>query len=353
MNLGVFLSPGESFRQMKKTGQDQRFVESYIKPYSKHFGKVYIFSYKDEDFDLPSNTFIVANKTGFPRLIYAFLLPLLHFKKIGECDVVRGFGLASSLSSILLTKPFVFNWAYDYLEFVKLQNKIIYVPAYFFLEIIAFLKAKKVFIATKSKFDKLKGAKYVYLPNGVDANLFTHDRVLGSGMVYVGRLEKQKNLFSLLNAISLLPVFLRKVTFIGSGSQKESLKKYARQKRIKLTIIPPVLNSQLPGYLSRFSIFVLPSFAEGSPKALQEAMSLGLVPVVNDFKTAKEVITDKKDGFIINFSEDQFAKHIQLLLGDKKLREQMSKEAALKISNNFDIRLLVQKEIEIFKEVAA
>src|SRR3990167_7015134 len=214
MNLGIFLSPGESISSMKKTGQDVRFIELYLKIYAKKFKKVYLFSYVAEKPKLPKNIILVSNKTRLPRLVYALLLSFVNKQALQKCDVIRGFGLASSLSAILTDRPFVFNWAYAYIHSVKIEKRFWYIPLYLLLEKIAFLKAKKLFIATVEKFKKCEGKKFIYLPNAVDITLFKESTTLGNGVVFVGRLEKQKNLFFLIDAISKLEK--PDITFIGA-----------------------------------------------------------------------------------------------------------------------------------------
>lgn len=352
MNIGVFLGIGESFEQMFKSGQKDRFIEYYLSAYSKDFGKVYIFSYEAEILKISKKVIVVPNKFHIHRYIYAIFIPIIYRKYIKDCHVVRGFGLTSALSSLLLTKPFVFNWAYDYTQFLLVDKKYILIPAFKLLEALAFLRANKVLIATKSKLNKLKGSKYVYSPNGVDLKRLSPKKTNGKGLVFVGRFEKQKNLFFLLDSVSLLPTKLRSITFIGSGSQKKTLKRYAAKRKVKLTIIPPMPNSDLPKLLNRFSIFTLPSFAEGVPKVLLEAMALGLVPVVTEFATAKEVIKDGFDGCITPFDKKFYAQRIKILFEDHKMRKQISQNAKLKIKDRFNLQKVITKEIEVLKEVA-
>lgn len=353
MNLGIFLGVGESLGQMEKSGQKDRFVNQYLKTYAKEFDKVYLFSYGNETYDLPKNITLVPNKSGLHRYLYALLLPFTSSKQVADCDVIRGFGLASAVSSFLLTKPFVFNWAYDYQQFIKLQNKTFYSPVYFILEKFAFAKAKKVFIATKSKFDKLNGSKYIYLPNGVDLKIFKPIKPNGEGLVFVGRFEKQKNLFCLIDAISALSQGDRAITFVGSGSQENELKKYAREKGVSLKILSPVANNQLPKILSQYSIFTLPSFSEGSPKVLLEAMAAGLAPVVTSFATAGDIVQDGINGCITGYDVEEYSAKLELLLKDAGLIKKIQDNARQTIIKNFNFENLIAEEIKILKEAAS
>lgn len=351
MNLGIFLGIGESLSQMEKSGQTERFINSYLTRYAKNFKSIYLFSYADESYKLPKNVILVTNKYHIHRYLYAFLLPIVNLRQILECNVFRGFGLTSTVPAFFTFKPFVFNWAYDYIQSLKIERKYLLIPMFKILEVLAFLRASRVFVATKIKLKKLSGQKYAFLPNGVDLKIFKKQSSQKKGLVFVGRFERQKNLFFLIDAVSKLPQNYKKITFIGRGSQEGKLEKYALKNGVTLKIMPPVSNFKLPRLLSQFSIFTLPSFVEGSPKVLLEAMATGLVPVVTNFLTAKEVIKDEKDGFITNFDEKDFASKIKLLLSDEILYKRMSQNAVLKIKKEFDQNILIEKEISVLKNV--
>ena len=65
MILGIFLSPGDSFENMSKSGQDDRFKRFYILKYSKNFSEVFVFSYANESIDgLPSNVKVIPNSNN-------------------------------------------------------------------------------------------------------------------------------------------------------------------------------------------------------------------------------------------------------------------------------------------------
>lgn len=353
MNIGIFLGVGESSKQMSKSGQMDRFINFYLKTYSRNFDRVFVFSYDNESYKLPNNIILIHNTYHLHRYLYAIFLPIINSKYLKDCNVVRGFGLSSSVSSFFLNKPFIFNWAYDYTQFLKIDKKYFLIPIFKLLERLAFIRANKVLVATKQKLNKVKGQKFIYSSNGVDVNIFNPKKINGKGLIFVGRFEEQKNLFFLLDSVSLLPAKLRFITFVGSGSQEKALKRYAAKKKVKLIIIPPMPNSDLPKLLNHFSIFTLPSFAEGIPKVLLEAMASGLVPVVTEFPTAKEVIKDGLDGYITPFDKYIYTQRLQILLEDDSLRSKISKKSKLKIENKFNLQHVITNEIKVLKEVAS
>ncbi len=351
MTLGIFLQPGESFKMMSKSGQDVRLIDVYIKSYLKKFENIYIFSYENERYKLPKNVYLVPNPTKLHRLLYAMLLPILQKKYVDKCDVVRGLGFASSLSAFFMQKPFVVNWAYDYYSFVLADKKYIYLPLYFILEKLTFLRSKKVFIATRSKMDKLNNQKFIYLPNGVDLSIFKPTKKNGFGLIFIGRLEPQKNLSFLFEAMSKIPDKFKKLTIIGRGSQKDLIIKLAKEKNVKLNLIEQVPNTKLSKIMKDYSIFLLPSLNEGIPKVLIEAMSMGLVPIVTNFPTAREVINNNIDGFITGYNHKVYAQKIEILLTDNELYNKMSQNAREKIEQEFNQDILIKREIKVLQSV--
>ncbi len=352
MNLGIFLGIGESLKQMEKSGQKDRFISLYLAKYAKDFDKVYLFSYENESCSLPANVFIVSKKSSIHRYLYSLLIPIISHKQVNNCDIIRGFGLTSAVPALLTSKPFIFNWPYNYIEFLKIEKKYFLISIYYVLEKIAFMRAKIVLVATKQKLNNLTGDKFIYLPNGVDLAVFKSKGTLGKGIVFIGRLEKQKNLIFLLDAVSKLPRKLRLITFFGSGSQEPILKEYAILKKVSLNIQSPVNNVELPRVLRKFSIFALPSLAEGNPKVLLEAMATGLVPVVTNFITAREVVKNSQNGFITNYETIEFSNKLKMLSENSELGKKMSRNAVRTISENFNIDKLIAKEVSLIKDAA-
>ena len=128
MILGIFLSSGESFKTMAKSGQDIRYKEFYLKKFSKNFKEIIIFSYANETVGgLPKNVIVVPNKYKIHRFLYMFLLPFINLEKIFKCDGFRVYHLLGTIPSILtkifFNKPYIFNYSYNYGEFAKIEKK--------------------------------------------------------------------------------------------------------------------------------------------------------------------------------------------------------------------------------------
>ena len=396
MNLGVILAIGESLGDLKSKGQLKRLLDYNIKRYSQAFDQVFIFSYDNEkNFKLPRNCKLVANTLGIHRYLYSILMPIICHKEIIKCDVLRGLqlsgGIPAAIGRIIYGKRFVINYGYDYSKFAKIEGKTL---QSFFYELIQkpILSFADTVIVTSVEVTKIlvkiiDKSKIIYIPNGVDLNLFrasenpkfqTGDeqesakrrkrepRLSGRGnlfrsinhkpigdtlnILYVGRLEVQKNLSVLINALALIKKS-HKLTFFGQGTQKKELIRLASKLKVPLVIKPPVEYSKLPKVLSTADIFVLPSQEEGSPKILLEAMACQKAVVGSNVKGIKEIIINNYNGLLANADPKSIAVAIKKL-ENKNLRKQLGENARKHIIKNYEIHSLLDKEVEMLKNAA-
>jgi len=168
-------------------------------------------------------------------------------------------------------------------------------------------------------------------------------------LCFVGRLDKQKNLFNLLKAIKNIPNI--KLIIIGEGEQKEKLKRYAQDECLKIDFLGRIPNEKIPIELNKSDIFVFPSLYEGNPKALLEAMACGLPVIASNVEGIKELIYHKKNGYLCDTSADSIRQSILEVLGTQSLKKKMGYEARLFIEKNCCLKSLINREISILKDL--
>lgn len=357
MILGIFLAVGDSFSNMAKVGQDVLFKQSYLKEFAKEFSKIYIFSYEDEKvIGLPNNIEVIPNKYKFHRYIYGVLLPILNFRVIIQCTFIRAYHLSGTIPAIItrlfFSKPFTFNYAYDYWQFAKIDNKFLQAILFSILKQWAFLFSSRIFAANKTILQEINTKKTIYLPNGVDINTFkplnnkkTNNKIL---LLSVGRLEKQKNYINLIKALRGIDIDL---LIIGRGSLKQKILDVAKKEKVSLRIIDKVKNSDMPKIYNEADLFILPSLAEGHPKVLLEACACGLPVIATRIKGVVDIIRNKKNGILIQQNNYSIARAIKLLMSDKKLANRLSKNAQALMEAKFNLKHLIKKEIQTIKSM--
>lgn len=155
-------------------------------------------------------------------------------------------------------------------------------------------------------------------------------------LIYIGRLEPQKNLGMLLHIVRSLKIRnpTLKVCVVGTGSLEDHL----RQKAGELYITQEVdfvgrQDNVLP-FLKRSQIFILTSFYEGMPVALLEAKALGIPAVISNYPGAKEVVKNGKDGYICR-TKEEFVERTSSLISNDNLREQLGRFARKRVKQEF------------------
>jgi N,N'-diacetylbacillosaminyl-diphospho-undecaprenol alpha-1,3-N-acetylgalactosaminyltransferase len=104
--------------------------------------------------------------------------------------------------------------------------------------------------------------------------------------------------------------------------------------------------------ISICDIFVLPSYREGVPRTLLEAASMQKAIVTTNATGCKEVVEDNVNGLLVPIKDYKtLAKKIDILVNDKDLREKFAKNGRIKAINEFDIKVVVKKYMEVYKEL--
>lgn len=82
-------------------------------------------------------------------------------------------------------------------------------------------------------------------------------------------------------------------------------------------------------YYKKASVFMMTSRSESWGLTLTEAQQMGVVPIAFDtYASLREIITDDENGVVIEESDiDSYVNRMKILMSDKKLRQQMAKQA--------------------------
>jgi len=202
------------------------------------------------------------------------------------------------------------------------------------------------------------GAAKVYLiPNGVDTTRFApapRTARRAKNVLYVGRLSEEKNLGAVVEAAARLAGrFELRLTFIGEGPAHSSLEAEARRRGVASAFLPVVDHRRLPAYLADADAFVLPSYTEGHPKALLEAMSAGVPCVASNVGGNRSIIDQGATGLLFELGDPgALADALARVLGDPASARALGERARARTVERYDLARLVAEEIELLKRLA-
>ena len=256
----------------------------------------------------------------------------------------------------LYKKPFIARSGYTLSLFAKKKRRSnLKIKLAEWIERLAYKYADTAVVASNQD-KRYICSKYAVAPkkvevlhNYIDTQLFCPaecekytDRIL-----FVGRLEPQKNLFNLIEALSGINLTL---DICGEGSLSKQLARKAKELNVQVNFIDIVPNYKLPQILNRYKYYVLPSLFEGMPKTLLEAMACGLVCIGTNVDGINEIIEDSVNGYLANdTSVPALTETINRAI--RQPTETITAEAVQTIRNKFSIETIVEQEKELFESL--
>jgi len=172
------------------------------------------------------------------------------------------------------------------------------------------------------------------LSQGVDLSKFNLglEQVFSSTafprLITVSRLDKQKNIDSVIEAVGLLKNKYPEILYyiIGSGPDEA----YLRDKVANLSLDKHVCfygqasPEDIPNLLRSCNLFVLSSFIEGLSSAVLEAMACGLPVIIGSTRFGwKEWFVDGENALVVRGDSQGIAEAIVRVTSDDELRGQL------------------------------
>lgn len=123
-------------------------------------------------------------------------------------------------------------------------------------------------------------------------------------LLFVGWIERSKGVFELLESVRRLVAQEEvdvSLTLAGQGSALEEARSwvYARGLETHIVFAGWIAGAEKISLYATADIFVLPSYAEGLPNAMIEAMAAGLPVVVTPVGSIPDVIVDNLNGLVV------------------------------------------------------
>ncbi|OYR53895.1 LPS biosynthesis protein [Halorubrum sp. Ea1] len=193
------------------------------------------------------------------------------------------------------------------------------------------------------------------ISNGIDCAEFKpRNGESGNQLLFVGRLKEGKGPKYLLRAFSKLTTKFTdlKLKIVGDGPLKGELEAKAVKLNIsnQVEFLGEIPNERLPKIYDNSSVFVLPSFSEGLPRTVLEAMACSTPVVVTNLPQLQPIVEGAGITVDPGNSTQLFdaAKH---LLNSPEERAQMGKCGREKIVENYSWRNTVERTTNIYRDI--
>jgi glycosyltransferase involved in cell wall biosynthesis len=175
-------------------------------------------------------------------------------------------------------------------------------------------------------------------------------------LVHLASLSRDKGSFDLLEALSRLPQRIKTqihVVAAGTGAVEELR---AAALRLGLQEILEVRNwieaDERDQLLACSDVFVLPSYYEGLPMSLLEAMAWGLAPICTPIGSIPEYIEDGVNGLLVRPGDvEELAEKIERVVLDGNLRAQLGRRARATVEP-LDIDVYAQRVSKLYRMAA-
>jgi len=168
--------------------------------------------------------------------------------------------------------------------------------------------------------------------NGIEINRLNNKKYSNKeiNILFVGSLRKVKGVEFLIKAMEIAVKNKNdlRLIIVGDGVERNYLNSLTKNLGLcnNIEFTGQISNKSVYNYMNNSDIFVLPSLSEGFPNVLLEAMAFGLPIVTTNFKGSEEIITNDKNGFIVESKNPkQIANRILLLAENKDIRNKMSR----------------------------
>jgi glycosyltransferase involved in cell wall biosynthesis len=208
-------------------------------------------------------------------------------------------------------------------------------------------------------------AKTVLIVNGVDTaavaratpsarartDLGLDDRAI---ICCVGRLIAGKGQRFLIDA---MPRILERAStaallLVGNGPERQAYEERVRQLNLSTRVRFAGERDDVANLLAMADVFVLPSFSEGIPLALIEAMAAGKPVVATAVPGNLDVVVDDRYGVLVPAGDEHaLAEAIGRLLADPKRAAVIGANGQARVRTHFDVQRSVLATIQLYDEV--
>ncbi len=196
----------------------------------------------------------------------------------------------------------------------------------------------------------IKNQKIVMLHgSGVNLDIFNVQPIPETfGFLCISRLIRDKGVYEYLEACRLVKKDYPNVRCLLVGpydSNPSSLKPEELKQFVDEGIIEYFgEQTDVVPYIAQCSVYVLPSYREGTPKTILEAMSCGRAAITTDVPGCRETVDDKENGILVPVKDvKSLAEAMKYMIEHPEEIQRMAKNGRSKAETVFDVQKVNEK----------
>ena len=213
----------------------------------------------------------------------------------------------------------------------------------------------------------IKHSQVIY--NGVDNIFFAPEESLRNKLrekfrlgnkskiiLFVGRIEQKKGAFNLIEAFRRVLEYGNDAFLFMIGEPKEGgkLKKYITPYSFKnrIFVLGNISHEEVAEFMKGAYLLVLPSYAEGIPNVVLEAMSCGTPVIATTVGGIPEVISDGVNGFLVEPGNvNKLTELILMVLDDDATRRRVGDKGRSLICNKWTWQENAKRTLELYRKI--
>lgn len=172
-------------------------------------------------------------------------------------------------------------------------------------------------------------------------------------ILFLGRIGKRKGVYDILEvAPKIVSKHPEVEFFIAGDGEVDKIKELCKRNNIEknMKIIGWISGNDKIQLLNEATVYLLPSYNEGMPISILEAMSYSLPIVSTNIGGIPQLITNGIEGYIFNAGDlVDLENSLDKILNNIKLREEMGSNSFEKVNRNFNLKKNIYKLYNIYE----
>jgi glycosyltransferase involved in cell wall biosynthesis len=252
----------------------------------------------------------VVNKCVYDSYIYSAL-------KASSIELQRFLNITKKVNAFVVPSKFTLS---KLKESGFPDNKLVHIPTYFNFQSIT------------------NGSPVEYLPFAV----------------YIGRIESEKGLLTLVKAFENTNFNLKIIGFSATGYEAE-LKEYLKDKKHNIEFLGKMDFGEIQTYLSQCLFTIVPSeWYDNFPNTILESFAFKKCVVATNTGSLKEIVVNNETGILFELkSVDDLKRKIEILFKNQALSIALGDNAYNKLVTEFSAGLHFAKLMELFEKTLA